>query len=229
MKRYGTAGMLLFCLLGAGRLYAQGAGPQAADPPAAVANADVSPLFRVFLKDGTSLVSFGEMARLEDHVVFSMPTSSSDAAPQLQLINIPSDTVDWERTLNYAESVRAIRYLVTRADSDYALLTSEIAQALNDVSLTADPARRLAIVEQARKALADWPASHHNYKRDEIQQMLNTLDEAIASLRATTGSGTFDLSLVAAGDPSPLPEPIIPAPGPREVIEQTVRAAQLTT
>ena len=35
------------------------------------------------------------------------------------------------------------------------------------------------------------------------------------------GSDTFDLTLVAAGDPSPLLESIIPAPGPREVIEQT--------
>src|SRR3954451_13675844 len=91
--------------------------PQAASSPAAapaaVTGADVAPLFRVFLKDHTSLVSYGEMARVDNRVVFSMPTSSSDAAPQLQLINIPSDTVDWERTLNYAESVRAIRYLVT--------------------------------------------------------------------------------------------------------------------
>jgi len=247
MKRSRTAGVFLVCLVTAGRVNAQAAGPQAVAPqaagpqvavpraapsqaavPASVAAADLAPLFRVFLKDHTSLVSYGEMARVDDRVVFSMPTSSSDAAPQLQLINIPSDTVDWERTLNYAESVRALRYLATRADSDYALLTNEIAQALNDVSLTNDPARRLAIVEQARKALADWPASHYNYKRNEIQQMLTTLDEAIASMRAASGSDTFDLTLVAAAAP-PSFEPIIPAPGPREVIEQTVRAAQLTT
>jgi hypothetical protein len=97
------------------------------------------------------------------------------------------------------------------------------------VGLSEDPARRLAIVEKARKALAEWPAAHYNYKRDEIQQMVAVLDEAIASLRAASGSDTFDLTLVAAGDPSPSLVPIIPAPGPREVIEQTVRAAQLTT
>ena len=206
----------------------QAAVPQAAPSPANAAAVESAPLFRVFLKDRTSLVSYGEMARVDNRVVFSMPTSSSDAAPQLQLINIPSDTVDWERTLNYAESVRAMRYLATRGETDYAMLTSDIAQALNDVSLTDDPARRLAIVEQARKVLADWPASHYNYKRDEIQQMLGTLDEAIASMRATTGSDTFDLTLVAAAA-APTFEPIIPAPGPREVIEQTIRAAQLTT
>src|SRR4051794_28065931 len=110
MKRHRTTGMLLFCLLAAGRpLAAQKAGPEAAGQvagvPAAAAGADIAPLFRVFLKDGTSLVSYGEMARVEDRVVFSMPTSPSDAAPQLQLINIPSETVDWPSTLNYAESV----------------------------------------------------------------------------------------------------------------------------
>jgi|KBSMisStandDraft_5_1062788.scaffolds.fasta_scaffold39962_4 hypothetical protein len=238
MKVHRTAGLLLVCLLATGPAQAQAAGPQAAGAPVASApaagstpaagDADLAPLFRVFLKDGTTLVSFGEMARVEDHVVFSMPTSPSDAAPQLQLINIPSNTVDWTRTLNYAESVRATRYIALRAQSDYALLTNEIAQALNDVGLSEDPARRLAIVEKARKALADWPASHYNYKRDEIQQMLTTLDEAIASLRATTGADKFDLTFVAASDSSPLLESIIPAPGPREVIEQTVRAAQLT-
>ena len=64
----------------AGRPYAQGAAPQAADGRPRPRDADVAPLFRVFLKDGTSLVSYGEMARVDDRVVFSMPTSASDAS-----------------------------------------------------------------------------------------------------------------------------------------------------
>jgi hypothetical protein len=228
MKWHRTAGTVLFCLFAAGLSESVGAQPQAGSAPAAAPGADIAPLFRVFLKDGTTLVSYGEMARVDDRVVFSMPTSASDAAPQLQLINIPSERVDWERTLNYAESIRAMRYLATRAASDYALLTNEIAQALNDVAQAGDNAGRLAIVEKARKTLADWPASHYNYKRDEIQQMLATLDEAIASLRAATGSSTIDLTFVAAKE-APALAPIIPAPGAREVIEQTIRAAQLTT
>src|SRR3954451_20469441 len=160
-------GVWLFCLLAAGQPMPAAAAVQESGTTAS----DSASLFRVFLKDGTSLVSYGEMARLDDRVVFSMPTSASIAAPQLQLINIPSDTVDWERTLNYAESVRSSRYLATRAESDYALLSSEIEQVLNDVGVTDDPARRLAIVEKARRTLAEWPAAHYNYKRDEIQQM----------------------------------------------------------
>src|SRR5262245_22952781 len=69
-----------------------------------------APLFRVFLKDGTTLVSYGEFARVADRVVFSMPTSASAENPQLHLVDISSDRVDWERTVNYAETTRARRY-----------------------------------------------------------------------------------------------------------------------
>jgi hypothetical protein len=227
MKLHRLAGVWLLCLLTAGRTSVLAAAGQAV--PVDAASADSAPLFRVFLKDGGSLVSYGELARVDDRVVFSMPTSASAAAPQLQLINIPSDRVDWERTINYAEAVRAKRYLATRGETDYAQLTNEIEQALNDVGLTDDPARRLAIVERARKTLADWPASHYNYRRDDVQQLLGALDEAIASLRAATGASTFDLTFVAAAAAPPTLESIMPAPGAREAIELTLRAAQLTT
>ena len=64
-----------------------------------------------------------------------------------------------------------------------------------------------AIVERARKRMADWPSQHYDYKRDEIQQTLNTLDEAINSLRAAAGAGAFDLTLdwIYFGNPAKLP------------------------
>ena len=227
MKWHRTAGILIVCLFTVEPAPVGAAGAQAT-APAVATGSDSAPLFRVFLTDGTSLVSYGELARLDDQVVFSMPTSASAEAPQLQLINIPSDRVDWPRTVSYAEGVRATRYLSTRAQADYDLLTADIAQVLNDVGQTDDPARRLAIVEQARKRLADWPSAHYNFKRDEIQQMLGTLDEAIADLKAAAGASTFDLTFVAAAaEPAPT-EPMLPAPGARETIEQTLRAAQLT-
>ena len=227
MKWHRAAGLLIVCLFVVGSRQARAAGAQAPGPD--VATADSAPLFRVFLTDGTSLISYGELARLDDQVVFSMPTSPSAAAPQLQLINIPSDRVDWPRTVSYAESVRATRYLSTRAEADYDLLTTDIAQVLNDVGQTDESVRRLAIVEQARKRLADWPAAHYNFKRDEIQQMLGTLDEAIADLKVAAGASTFDLAFVAVAiEPSSV-EPILPAPSAREAIEQTLRAAQLTS
>jgi len=47
-------------------------------------------------------------------------------------------------TINYADTARASRYLATRAETDYAMLTTEIAQALNDVAQTSDPAAALS-------------------------------------------------------------------------------------
>ncbi len=228
MKWHRAAGIVIVCLITVGPASALAAGAQAAGPGVAT-GVDSAPLFRVFLTDGTSLVSYGELARLDDQVVFSMPTSSSAAAPQLQLVNIPSERVDWPRTVSYAESVRATRYLSMRAPADYDLLTADIAQVLNDVGQTDDPVRRLAIVEQARKRLADWPSAHYNFKRDEIQQMVGTLDEAIADLKAASGASTFDLTFVSAATAPPPSEPILPDPGAKETIEQTLRAAQLTS
>src|SRR5262245_10617258 len=83
-----------------------------------------APLFRVFLKDGTTLISYGELARVGNRVVFSMPTSASMDNPNLHLVDISSDRVDWVRTTNYAESARATRYLETRAETDYTKLTT---------------------------------------------------------------------------------------------------------
>src|ERR1700722_18629799 len=73
-------------------------------------------LFRVFLKDGSTLVSFGEVARVGDRVVFSMPTtptSSPDADQGLHLVNLSADKVDWDHTTRYADSARASQYLAS--------------------------------------------------------------------------------------------------------------------
>jgi len=183
--------------------------------------------FRVFLKDGTSLVSFGEFARVDNRVVFSMPTSMSDDDPQLQLINLSADHVDWEKTTRYTESVRSARYMATQAEAHYSMLTAEIAQAINDVQSTAEPARRLLIVERARRTLADWPASHFNYKQKEVAQMITMLDEAIAELRVQAGIQRFDLSFVASVETAPAREALLPPPTVREAIEQTLMAARL--
>ena len=52
------------------------------------APADAS-LYRVFLNDGTTLVSYGEFARVADRVVVSLPLGTA-----LHLLSIPADTVD---------------------------------------------------------------------------------------------------------------------------------------
>jgi hypothetical protein len=195
------------------------AGPAAA--------ADDPALLRVFLTDGTALVSYGEPARIGDRAVFSMPTSA-EPNPPLQLVNLPADRVNWDRTGKYAESVRAARYHLTQGELDYAVLAERMTLALNTLNATDDPARRLAIAENARKMLASWPRDHYNYKIAEVRQMLSLLDEAIADLKATTGEGQFDLTLTAVAEPpAAAAEPLLPAPTAQQAIEQLIVAAKV--
>jgi type II secretory pathway component PulJ len=187
---------------------------------------DDATLFRVFLKDGATLVSYGEPARVEGRVIFSMPTAAVPNPP-LHLVDIAVDHVDWERTERYAANARASHYIQTRAENDYAALSNNIAAALNDVTLTADPARRLAIVVNARKVLAEWPQTHYGYRRAEIRQMLGRLDDAIADLRAATGASRFNLSLSTFTDPPTVLEPVLPQHTPQQAIEDVLTAARL--
>jgi hypothetical protein len=193
---------------------------------AAIAAADDATLLRVFLKDGSSLVSYGEPARVEDRVIFSMPTAATPNPP-LHLVNLSAERVDWDRTDRYASTARATRYIETRAELDYAALSNTIADALNDVTRTPDPAQRLAIVEKARRTLAAWPEHHYNYRLGEVRQMLGMLDEAIADLRASAGARRFDLTLSASIDPLTIPEPLLPPPSPKEAIEAVLTAARV--
>jgi len=194
--------------------------------PVHAAAADDPVLLRVFLSDGTSLVSYGEPARVGDRVVFSMPTATG-ANPPLHLINLPMGRVDWERTSRYTTTAQATRYIATQADADYAALSNNVAATLSDVGRVSDVRQRLAIVERARQTLAEWPKNHYNYRQTEVKQMLAMLDEAIADLQAQTGRGRFTLTLSAFADP-PLPnEPLLPPPTPREAIEQVLLAASV--
>ena len=193
---------------------------------AAAAPADDATLLRVFLIDGTSLVSYGEPARVNDRVIFSMPTATTPNPP-LHLVNLPIARVDWERTSRYAATARASHYVETQAENDYAALSNDVAATLNEVALTAAPSQRLAIVQRARQTLADWPQSHFNYRAAEVRQLLGMLDEAIADLQASRSPGRFALTLSAFTDPPAIVEPLLPPPAtPRQAIEQLLTAAR---
>jgi hypothetical protein len=192
--------------------------------PAYAAAADDTVLLRVFLADGTALVSYGEPARVGDRVVFSMPTAAGPNPP-LHLVNLPIARVDWDRTNRYTTTAQATHYFQTQAEADYAALSNDVAVTLNDVARVTDAKQRLAIVERARKTLAEWPRNHYNFRQTEVKQMLALLDEAISDLEAATGRGQFSLTLAAFAEP-PLPnEPLLPPPTPRDAIEQVLRAA----
>ncbi len=183
---------------------------------AAVSEAGGAPqattLFRVFLSDGTSIPSYGESARAGDRVVFSVPVGSAENPTSLQLVSLPASKVDWPKTAQYTESVRSAHYAATRGEADYAALTAEIARVLTELSITAEPLRRLTMAIQARRYLQEWSSRHYGYRAADVQELVSLLDESVSSARASAGHESFELSLVTMArskDPPLLPVPSI--------------------
>ena len=185
-----------------------------------------APLYRVFLADGSALASFGEWARVEDRVVFSMPLAPGAGPGDLHLVSLPVQRVDLARTERYADSVRAEHYAATRGEADFAQLSQAVAQTLNQIASLTDPRERLAAAELARRALADWPGRHHNYRATEVREIIGVLDEVISSLRAAAGLGAFDLAL-STNTVAPPSEPLLDPPTHEDVVHQLVTAATL--
>ena len=193
--------------------------------PLARAAADAT-LFRLFFRDGASVVSYGEFARLDDQVVFSMPVGGPADQPRLHVVTLPSSQIDWARTERYAASARYEHYAETRGEEDFQRLSSDVARVLNDVALAADKTAALDQAEQARKTLADWPASHYGYRQRDVREVVSLLDEAISDLRASAGRSDFNLALVATPEETGF-EPLLAAPSISEQINATFRVAQL--
>lgn len=185
-----------------------------------------TPLYRVFLSDGSALSSFGEWARVGDQVVFSMPLSPSADAGELHLVSLPVQRVDIERTQRYAEAVRATHYAATRGEADFAQLSSAVAQTLNQVALTPDSKQRLATAEQARRTIAAWPGAHHGYRAAEVREILGVLDDVISGLRAQAGLPGFSIALTA-NTVAPPSEPLIAEPSQTDIVQGLMTAASI--
>lgn len=183
-------------------------------------------LFRLFLKDGTSLVSFGEYSRVADRVIFSMPVGGPIDQPRLHVVTLPASVVDWTRTDRYAESARYQRYAETRGEEDFVRLSNDVARVLNEIALTTDRSRALAYAEQARLALVEWPRNHYGYRQEDVREIVSLLDESISDLRAALGMSSFDLALVAS--PATLArEPILGMPRASEQLDQVFHVAAM--
>src|SRR6476620_3778418 len=150
-------------------------------------------LFRIFLTDGSDVVSYGEYARVGDDVIFSMAVGQAGDEPRLQLVTLPALKVDWKRTERYSDAARADHYASTRGDEDFAQLSDEVARVLNDIALTTDRPRALALAQQAHDVLAKWPQEHYHYRESEVRDILAIIDSAIAGLRGEPVS-RFDLA-----------------------------------
>ncbi|MEN3337645.1 MAG: hypothetical protein V7647_1321 [Acidobacteriota bacterium] len=184
-------------------------------------------LYRIFLGDGATLVSYGEFARVGDRVVLSIPVGelTGAGAPNLQLVSIPQSAVDWDRTNRYSEAVRARRYAETRGEADFAILGARVVEALNQISSTDDPARRLAMAQEARQNLSRWPADNFGYRARDVAQLTGMLDDVISELRVAAGL-TNRVSLAATTVPPE--EPPLAPPDFRETMEQAMTVAALT-
>jgi hypothetical protein len=185
-------------------------------------------LFRVFLRDGGVVVSYGDFATVGDRVIASIPIGGTDAEPILHLLSIPAADVDWDRTTAYARAARAQRYAETRGEADFTALSREVAGTLNQVGMMNDPASRLAIAETAQQQLAQWPQEHHGYRGDDIAEMAAWLDQVVSELRIAAGQSSFNLSLVARTSPAGPDVTLLAAPSPRERLELGLDAARRT-
>ena len=195
--------------------------------PSAASAAPDAMLLRLFLTDGTSVVSFGEYARVDDRVIFSMPAGGAVAEPRLQAVTLPSRVIDWPRTERYAATARYQRYAETRGDEDFIRLSNDVAAVLNEILVSRDRNQALEIATRARNTLADWPREHFGYRQREVTEIVSLLDEAISGLRATAGMTMFDLSLVATVPDIPF-EPLLGMPPLREQVDQVFHVAALT-
>jgi hypothetical protein len=184
-----------------------------------------SVLYRVFLLDGAALVSYGEFARVGDRVVLTIPVGEVNGAPNLQLVSIPQSAVDWPKTDRYSDAVRGRRYAETRGEADFALLGARVVEALNQIALTEDPVRRLAMAREARQNLLQWPVDNFGYRAAEVADLTKMLDEVISDLLVAAGE-TNRVSLVASTVP-PV-EPMLAPPDFRETMEQAMSVAGIT-
>jgi hypothetical protein len=202
---------------------------------ARIASAESVTLFRVFLNDGTAVVSYGEYARVGDRLVFSMPIGAVDGGstghPTLHVVNLPASSVNWTATTRYADTARFSHYMATRAESDYAALAGEVAATLNAIVLASDPKTRLGMAVTARRRLATWPRDHYGYRADDVREMLGLLDEAIAGLRIAAGETSFAIDLVTTAS-APIDRrdhvPMLLAPTASEALAQAVAVAKAT-
>ena len=191
------------------------------------AHASDAMFLRLFLVDGTPLVSYGEFARLNDHIVFSMPVGGTSEAPRLHLVSIPATSIDWNRTDRYVASARYQQYAATSGEDSFARFTDDLARVLNDIALTTEPARALEIATTARTRLAEWPALNYGYRQREVNEMVELLDNSIANLRAASGIGAFDVALTA-NVPAVELEPMLGMPDVRESLDGVLAVARVT-
>jgi hypothetical protein len=183
---------------------------------------DSGSIFRIFLKDGAALPSYGDYAVVGDRLVFALAIGQDSS--QVQVMSLPAASVDLDRTARYARSVRAAHYARTRGEADYAAITDEVTRALDHLTRVEDPLKRLALAEEAKRRLLQWSGENYSYRAPDIRELARLFDEVIAELRVAAGQSTFSLEF-STGPLVPDLEPLWPAPAFSESLNVALAAA----
>ena len=192
----------------------------AAQPPSP------SSIYRVFLKNGDALPSYGEAAVVADRLVFNLSIGGSDGPLTLQLMSLPLPLIDMERTSRYADSMRSAFYAATRGEAEYSEMTAGLSRDLEQLARVEDRKQQLVMAEQVRQGLIAWPRRHFYYRADDIEKLVGLVGDVINELKVAVGETTFALEL-NAGPPTPRQEPILVAPRIRESITLSLSASSV--
>jgi hypothetical protein len=163
--------------------------------------------YRIFLTDGTPLVSFGGFARVSGRVVFTIPIGSPASPDRLQVVTLPDSVVDWERTDRYTDAVRHQHYAAARGEDDYAALTGAVARALGEIAFAADASTKLAIAADIKRQLLEWPAAHLAYRSADVRELAAHVEEAISEIQAASGQRRLTVAARSSPVGTLLPEP----------------------
>ena len=116
---------------------------------------DAGAIFRVFLKTGQALPTYGESAIVGNRVVFTLLVGSAEARAAMQLMSLPVERVDLVRTRRYADAMRARHYAATRGEVDYAAMTQEVQRTLAQLNPLRIP-KLLEVPGKRSRLLAQW-------------------------------------------------------------------------
>lgn len=184
-----------------------------------------SSTFRVFLQVGEALPSFGEPAIVGDRVVFTLLVGGeTDARRRYELVNLPAAAVDVERTVAYAEALRAAYYAATRGEADYAEMTGDVSRTLDALPGISDPDERLRAAEAAHARLLAWSRVSHGYRADDLEALEDLFVVVLAELRRAAGAAQLAMELSARSRPGGA-ETLQAAPDTREAIRLALVAA----
>jgi len=188
-------------------------------------NGEPGSTFRVFLKSGDPLPSYGEAAIVGERVIFTLLVGGeSDISRRYQLVDLPTEDVDLDRTVAYANAVRGAHYAATRGEAEYAEMAADVSRTLDALPAMTDSHERLRVAEQAHERMRDWGRRSYGYRAGDFAALEQLFNVVLAELRADAGVGQLSVEL-SSGSRSPRTEPLRAAPDTEEGVRMALSAA----